>query len=272
MIRDKDIVIEKQYLKEQLMSTEAELERLKKQVPDDARLRAAKHGEVYQYFLRERGSNKNGKYIHRRNESMAVVLAQIEYDEELIKVLKEALESLEKCSVTGVEDPFQAALERISPGKRLLVNLPHIPDEIFLKEWKAQIFEGLKFGENVPQFYTRNGLRVRSKSEVIIADILDEMSVPFLYEKPLLLSTGLVHPDFTLLNLNERKEIYWEHFGIMDDMDYRNMAFNKIRNYEANGIYQYSSFVFTFETGKHPLNTRDIRRMVVKLKERLGYE
>lgn len=121
------------------------------------------------------------------------------------------------------------------------------------------------------QYYMRNGLRVRSKSEILIADILDEMSIPFLYEKPLLLSSGLYHPDFTLLNIKERKEVYWEHFGMMDDMDYRNSAFKKIRRYEASGLFHPDSFLWTFETGRYPLETKPLRRMVNELKINLGY-
>ena len=127
------------------------------------------------------------------------------------------------------------------------------------------------FKEGIPEYYTRKGLRVRSKSEVIIADILDELYVPFLYEKPLKLKTGIVHPDFTLLNIKERREVYWEHFGMMDDIEYRNNAMMKIRNYEASGLYQYDSVIWTFETGSYPLNTKDIRRLIIELKKRLGY-
>ena len=85
---------------------------------------------------------------------------------------------------------------------------------------------------------------------MIIADILDEFSVPFLYEKPLQLRGGIVHPDFTLLNIRERREIYWEHFGIMDDTDYRNNAFQKLRNYEASGFKQPRSDMIDIATHK----------------------
>ncbi len=114
-------------------------------------------------------------------------------------------------------------------------------------------------------------MRVRSKSEVIIADILDETGIPFLYEKPLKIKSGVTHPDFTMLDISKRREIYWEHFGMMDDIDYRNNAFLKIKNYEASGLYQHDSMIWTFETSKYPINTKEIRRMIVGLKRTLGY-
>ena len=108
--------------------------------------------------------------------------------------------------------------------------------------------------------------------EMIIADMLDEVQIPFLYEKPLKLGTWTIHPDFTLLDISNRREIYWEHFGMMDDMDYRNDAFSKMGKYEECGFYQYNRLIWTFETGKQPLNTKVLRRMLIQLAKTLGYE
>lgn len=49
--------------------------------------------------------------------------------------------------------------------------------------------------------------RVRSKSEVIIADILNQEGIPYRYECPLQLKGwGKVYPDFTVLSERERPE------------------------------------------------------------------
>ena len=58
---------------------------------------------------------------------------------------------------------------------------------------------------------------------------------------------------------------------MMDDREYRDNAFQKIREYEANGLYQSKSVIWTFETGKYPMNTRDIRNMIRVLSQELGY-
>ena len=54
------------------------------------------------------------------------------------------------------------------------------------------------------------GWRVRSKSEILIAEILDDMSIPFLYEKPLRLDASIAHPIFALLNIRERR-VFFDH-------------------------------------------------------------
>lgn len=63
------------------------------------------------------------------------------------------------------------------------------------------------------------GDMVRSKSEVIIANMLHERGIKFYYEKPLFASDGTMYlPDFTLIWNGE--EIYWEHVGKISDPKY----------------------------------------------------
>lgn len=62
---------------------------------------------------------------------------------------------------------------------------------------------------------------VRSKSEVIIANMLFERDIPFRYEQPLFASDGtFCLPDFTITARGE--QWYWEHLGRLDDEKYRN--------------------------------------------------
>lgn len=249
-----------------------ELTKMKKLVPEKVMLRAVKHRNEYQYFIRKVGSDGNGIYIRKEELNKAKALAQIEYNEKLILLLKDSVINLKKIKEEWIENPFVNAKEKLNLAKRELINMPVVTDETYIQQWKEQEYKGVSFTDDYPEYYTRQGLRVRSKSEVIIADILDETGIPFLYEKPLKTKTGVTHPDFTLLDISKRREIYWEHFGMMDDMDYRNNAFNKIRNYESSGFYQHDSLIWTFETGKNPLNTKEIRKMILELKKSLGYD
>ena len=63
--------------------------------------------------------------------------------------------------------------------------------------------------------------KFRSKSELIIAQLLNEYGVEFYYEKPLKVSeTNFRRPDFTFAP-EFGEEIYWEHAGMLDDEGYR---------------------------------------------------
>ena len=60
---------------------------------------------------------------------------------------------------------------------------------------------------------------VRSKSEVIIANMLHERGIGFEYEKPLIASDGTMYlPDFTLKMFGD--EYFWEHVGRLDLPEY----------------------------------------------------
>lgn len=266
----KEIALEIETLEKQLHTISMELEKLKKQLPENGRLHALRHGKTYQYYIRTPKDREPGKYIKKRDRATAANLAQLEYDERLIEHLHKRIRDLNMLNTLS-SDPFEAAFDQMAPGKKELIDPHYLSDEAYLRKWRDQTYAKMDFDEKAPEYYTRQGIRVRSKSEILIADILDEMSVPFLYEKPLLLSSGIYHPDFTLLNIKERKEVYWEHFGMMDDMDYRNNAFKKIRKYEASGLFCPDSFIWTMETGRFPLDTKNLRRMVKEMKSSMGY-
>lgn len=272
MIRKSDIENEMEFIEENIQRAKKELEILRKKVPEGAKLHSTRHRNSFQYFMRTNSSDTNGEYIKVKDRKRAVILAQIEYYEKLLEGLDSALSTLNQIRINCADSVFESTLNNMPLGTGELIEPPYISDENYIFRWRNTEFTHMDFSTDYPEYYTRQNLRVRSKSEVIIADILDEAKIPFLYEKPLRLKTGTVHPDFTLLNIKTRKELYWEHLGMMDDTDYRNSAYLKLRNYEANGVYPYESVIWTFETGRYPLNTKEIRKMVKNLKTTLGYE
>ncbi len=70
---------------------------------------------------------------------------------------------------------------------------------------------------------TQRGDVVRSKSEVIIADLLLTKGLQhYLYEKRLVGSDGSVrYPDFTIEDAATGQTVYWEHLGMLHDPEYR---------------------------------------------------
>lgn len=78
--------------------------------------------------------------------------------------------------------------------------------------------------------HTLAGHLVRSKSEVIIANLLHEREIPFQYEQPLFAPDGTFYlPDFTITWQGE--QWYWEHWGRMDQDKYLNHAETKKKWY-----------------------------------------
>lgn len=81
--------------------------------------------------------------------------------------------------------------------------------------------------------HTLASAMVRSKSEVIIANMLHERDIPFLYEAPLYAPDGTFYlPDFTITWNGE--PYYWEHLGRLDDEGYKNHWNTKKKWYEKH--------------------------------------
>lgn len=84
---------------------------------------------------------------------------------------------------------------------------------------------------------TQRGEAVRSKSEVIIADLLYSRGLDYEYERQLVGSDGSIrYPDFTVDDSELGRTIYWEHLGLMADPIYRERWERKLRWYQKNGV------------------------------------
>jgi len=84
---------------------------------------------------------------------------------------------------------------------------------------------------------TENGIWVRSKSEVIIANILYRSKMDFKYEEKLYYSeTQWKEPDFTIRH--NGKIWYWEHLGLLGDEQYNNDWQDKKQIYKNLGIFE----------------------------------
>ena len=138
-----------------------------------------------------------------------------------------------------------------------------LPEEEFVQRWENVEYYGKEFKEGTPEIYTLKGERVRSKSEMMIADALNKRGIPYRYEYPIFIKGyGWFYPDFTTLKLRNRKEKIWEHFGLMDEPEYVDNAIRKINGYEQNGIFLGENLIVTFETKNHPLSQREIERII----------
>ena len=77
-----------------------------------------------------------------------------------------------------------------------------------------------------------------------------------------MLEKGIKAPDFTLLDVQKRREVYYEHLGRMDDPDYSLGAVRKINSYEKNGYFLGSELLISLETIQNPLDMRGVERLL----------
>ena len=100
-------------------------------------------------------------------------------------------------------------------------------------------------------FTTYTGIRVRSKSERAIADALDLNMIPYRYEAAIALGGELRRPDFTIFRPFDGKKFLWEHFGRMDDGEYRERMNEKLVFYARCGFLPFDNLICTYENDMH---------------------
>jgi hypothetical protein len=83
---------------------------------------------------------------------------------------------------------------------------------------------------------TARGEMVRSKSEVIIANVLAAKGVDYAYERPLTIEGVTKYPDFTIEDMASGQTFYWEHCGMLHVTSYRRRWEEKLAWYQKHGI------------------------------------
>ena len=152
---------------------------------------------------------------------------------------------------------IDSELPKLHTQRQLLVTPVEPIWEKELVRWYDSEYHGKEFYEGTAEIVTEKGERVRSKSEKILADYFYRNNILYQYERPLYLKGyGTVYPDFTFLSKKTRKEIYWEHEGMMDKPEYAKSAVKKIESYQRNGIHLGERLILTFETELTVLNSQ----------------
>lgn len=235
----------------------------------EGRLRVAEKRGKPEYYYKSgktcssEAQSKNGRYMKKSQMALVKALAQRDYDQKVVQRAEERIRAIDVFLEHYERTSLKCLHKATNPYRRELVDVDVISDEMYANEWKAIEYRGKSFENTASEIVTENGERVRSKSEKIIADKLFALGVPYRYEYPLQLEPNIViYPDFTILRMADRKEVYWEHFGKMDDMDYVEKFVYKLAAYERNGIYPGDRLFMTFENGKKPINTRILNEFI----------
>lgn len=197
---------------------------------------------------------------------MARRIAQRDYDIRVIKRVEERIKAINTFLKIYEKTSLKTLYTKIHPYRKELISPIILSDDEYIKRWQAVEYKGKSFAEDGPEYITERGERVRSKLEKIIADKLYALGIPYRYEYPLVLKGNIkLYPDFTILRMLTREEVYLEHFGMMDESSYVDKVMYKLNTYERNGIYLGVNLFITHETSKNPLNTKVLDKLIRKL-------
>ena len=219
-------------------------------------LRVSNTGSYNKYYYRMPGDEK-GRYLRKNETDLASALAQQNYNEHMLALARDELKVLKRFISGYPANTINNYLDTLPKARQALITSVWSSDEEYIKQWLSQEYRPRGFSpEDTSEFITNAGLRVRSKTEVNIANRLEKHGLPFLYELPRYLEGfGWVYPDFTVLVIEMRTVKIWEHHGLLDDKDYReNQFLKKSRAYADNGFFPGKNLIQTFESQKMPLS------------------
>ena len=212
-----------------------------------------------QYHVKQNKEKGAGQYLSRKHIEFAKQLAQRDYYERIMKEIENELQSIERMLNLYNPKKLIEIHEHMSPRRKELITPIILSNEEYAGKWMTKEYHKKEVEEEKHGYVTERGEIVRSKSEVIIANMLDRMEIPYYYEFPVMLrGWGTVYADFYCLNVRNRKEYVWEHFGMIDNEEYANKAISKINHYIENHYFPGKNFIITLESLQQPLRTKVI--------------
>lgn len=244
---------------ELIMSLTGELDKKLKELPEGKLyIKHHKYGDYYYRVVEGHGE----EYLCRADNQIVENLIQKGYLEKVLKASMQELKALESALDKYPETVAEDVYEKLSEGRKKIAKPIRLTDEQFIRKWLDTPYVHKPVPED-SQFVTKNGEHVRSKSEVIIADRLLANGIPYKYECPIVVNKKTIHPDFTMLKISNRKILYLEHCGKMDDPSYtEDYVVKRVNDYSRAGIIQGDNLFLTFESSTTPLDIRVLDKMI----------
>ena len=117
---------------------------------------------------------------------------------------------------------------------------------------------------------TEKGHFVRSKSELVIANMLHQMEIDYEYERVCDGTTepGRLRPDFSFAT-PDGDLIVWEHLGMLDRPDYKRGWDWKRNWYERNGFTKGETLFTSTEGAGQGLDSTELRAIALAIKKQI---
>lgn len=242
----------------QFMKFKERAEKQLKNAPEGILVISKSNGstQFYQFF-----PGKKKIYLSKKNQGLIGALAQKQYNIELSKFLDEQLNLMLTFEEAKKPQSVQKVFDSLPEEIKEFVTPCEVSDTQFLKQWLSKPYSTNPYP--IKSIYTTmNGEKVRSKSEALIADRLKAYGIPYKYECPLCIGGKTIYPDFTILNINTRQEVYFEHFGMMDNPVYVEKFLTRMDLYHENEIIDGINLFYTFEIEERPFDLSALNSLI----------
>ncbi|SFQ32461.1 hypothetical protein SAMN02910358_01597 [Lachnospiraceae bacterium XBB1006] len=224
----------------------------------EGELLITKNGAWEKWYVKIDGKKK---YIPKQERALAEKLARRKWLEARLGDLQQEMQA---CEAYLRKQSFSSKTESyLSKDNRYHTFMfPERPGDDIIKWSKSEYIRNKKHPEKLI-FRSPSGNFVRSKSELIIDEMLHRYGIPYHYEEMLQLPDGSIYfPDFKIYSFKRQAFIYWEHLGLMDKLWYAQQAEAKVKNYMKNGIMPQDNLILTMETADNPLGYEKVESMI----------
>ena len=229
-----------------------------------------KRGGVY-YDVILSGSKKK-EYLGEESSEQVTGVKRYRYAKEAISVLDKDIDLLSSVLDKYIVPDYQTINGMLPKVYQTNLKSPSsasvsMPGEAI--EWKKGLeTEKAKYQAYKPEqlkFRAMDGTMMRSKSEVIIANILLQTGIPFVYEAPLFINGKMLLPDFTILSLIDlRSEFIIEHQGMIFSDQYTDKFLRSLKLYLQSEWIPNKNLFFTFDDERGSLDSRQIFNILIK--------
>lgn len=194
-------------------------------------------GKKYIYWQVYQNGRQRHRYVKKEElEQVEKKIASMKAQKEKLKILRRFVADMKK-ALRAVKIQWQIVIEayELKMSKRK-------EDEVRRKALAKQI-KNKRYADNYKHI-TDRGEYVASKSEQMIANLLNAYGIPYEYEVEVRTATRTHLIDLKVWN-REGKEIYWEHAGMLEDPAYAARFEEKLKDLETVGIRLLDNLIVT---------------------------
>jgi len=185
----------------------------------------------------EAGITSNYDFIAR--------LARKKYLLTLKKMLENSMKISSLKSSTVISCAPNGLINKLSPTFR------NMPRNYFFHPtvvpWQKSEYKQNAYRPEEKKYESNQGILVRSKSELIIANLLEEYQIPYRYDAEMIIKGKKMYPDFVIKKPFTGETVIWEHFGALHLEGYEKRMNEKMQTYIAQGLTPFETLIYTFE-------------------------
>ncbi len=247
----------------ELIERQADLLQELKKLPE-GELKCTDQDGNRRYFQRIPATGNRKKehcYGVKKKPELLKDLVRKEYVVKALRILEKDIKALET-----VVKKYQP-VDEDSVMEIFVEKYPELSDGIYVnrideEEWKARFSRIEKYHPENLKHTALDGTESRSKNEIYIASRLDHYGLTYRWDAPTGIPGLYRVPDFTIRRKRDGKVIYWEHMGMMYDLESRIDNKRKLEEYEKAGIVPWDNLILTYDTRDGGLRANLIEAMI----------